>query len=103
MQELTAYAKSISPEITQLEAWDLAYYTEKLRQKKYALSQEDLRPYFPIDKVLSGMFTVMNRLFGIKIIERTGMDTWHPHVQFFEIRDTYHNLRGYFYTDLYAR
>src|SRR3990167_993266 len=103
IQELTAFAKSISPDITQLEAWDLAYYTEKLRQEKYALSQEDLRPYFPIDKVLSGMFTVMNRLFSIKIIERAGIDTWHPQVRFFEVHDADNKLRGYFYTDLYAR
>jgi len=102
MLELTEFAKS-SDEISHLEAWDLGYYTEKLRLAKYAVSQEKLRAYFPVNKVLAGMFAVMGRLFGIKIVERTGIDTWHPHVQFFEIYDSDDKLRGYFYTDLYAR
>jgi len=102
MQELAEFAKSIDG-IEHLEAWDIAFYSEKLRLKKYALSQEEIRAYFPADKVLSGMFTVMSRLLGVKIVERSGVDTWHPHVQFFEIYDSEDKLRGYFYTDLYAR
>lgn len=102
IQELTQFAKSLDG-IEQLEAWDLAYYSEKLRESRYAVSQEDLRAYFPVDKVLSGMFTVIHQLFGITIIERQGVDTWHPHVQFFEIHDAENNLLGYFYTDLFAR
>ncbi len=102
MQELTAFAKSIDA-IQQLEAWDIPYYTEKLRVVKYDVSQEELRAYFPAEKVLAGMFTVMGRLFGIKLIERKDVDTWHPDVQFFEVYDSNNQLRGYFYTDLYAR
>jgi len=102
MQELTQFAES-QDGIEQLEAWDLGYYTEKLRIAKYAVSQEELRAYFPANKVLAGMFTVMGRLFGIKMVERTDVDTWHPQVQFFEIYDGDNQLRGYFYTDLYAR
>ncbi len=102
IRELEQFAKSLD-NIERLEAWDLPYYTEKLRETKYALSQEDLRPYFPADKVLKGMFTVMGNLFGIRIIERFNVDTWHPHVQFFEIYDANNHLRGCFYTDLYAR
>ncbi|HLB58266.1 MAG TPA: M3 family metallopeptidase, partial [Gammaproteobacteria bacterium] len=102
MNELQDFAKS-TDNIEQLEAWDLAYYTEKLREKNYALSQEDLRPYFPINKVLPGMFAVINKLYGLKIVERYGVDTWHPHVQFFEVYDEHDQLRGSFYTDLYAR
>lgn len=102
IQELTAFAKSLD-QLDHLEAWDLAYYSEKLRENQYAISQEELRQYFPADKVLSGMFTVIGRLFGIKIEEQTGVDTWHPHVKFFVIRDAQNNVRGYFYTDLYAR
>lgn len=102
MQELTEFAKKLDG-IEKVEAWDLAYYTEKLRQTKYSLSQEDLRPYFPINKVLPGMFAVVNKLYGLKIVERKGVDVWHPQVQFFEIYDEQNNLRGYFYTDLYAR
>jgi oligopeptidase A len=102
IQELAEFAKEFDG-IEQLEAWDLPYYSEKLRQAKLALAEDDLRPYFPITKVLEGMFTIVNKLYGIKIVERYGVDTWHPHVQFFEIYDENEMLRGYFYTDLYAR
>lgn len=102
IQELQQFAKSLDG-IDRIEAWDLAYYTEKLRLSKYALSEEELRNYFPVQKVLSGMFSVMNKLYGISMVERHGVDTWHPHVQFFEVYDANQQLRGYFYTDLYAR
>ncbi|HSW70029.1 MAG TPA: M3 family metallopeptidase [Gammaproteobacteria bacterium] len=102
IRELTEFARSLD-DFQQLECWDLGFYTEKLRMAKYAVSQEELRAYFPIDKVLSGMFTVMQRLFGIKIVERTDVDIWHSQVQFFEVYDHDNKLRGYFYTDLYAR
>ncbi len=102
IQELAEFAKETDG-IEQLEAWDLPYYSEQLRQSKLALAEDDLRPYFPIAKVLTGMFSVVNKLYGIKIVERLGVDTWHPHVQFFEVYDEQDTLRGYFYTDLYAR
>ncbi len=102
IQELRDFAKELDG-ITQIEAWDLAYYTEKLRQARFSLSQEDLRPYFPANKVVEGMFAVVNKLYGLKIIERTEIDTWHPQVQFFEVYDETNNLRGYLYIDLYAR
>ena len=102
LAELAEFAREIDG-IEQLEAWDLPYYSEKLRQTKLALAEDDLRPYFPITKVLEGMFSVVNKLYGIKIVERLGIDIWHPQVQFFEIYDEHDVLRGYFYTDLYAR
>jgi oligopeptidase A len=102
IKELEAFAKSIDS-IDHIEAWDIPYYTEKLRQKNYSLSQEDVRPYFPVSKVLAGMFEVVNKLFGLTITERKDVDVWHPHVQFFEIHDAAGDLRGYFYTDLYSR
>lgn len=102
MKELHEFAKSLDG-IQQLEAWDLPYYSERLRETKYALSQENLRPYFPINKVLLGLLTVVNKLYGIKVIERQGVDVWHPHVQFFEVHDKDDNLLGSFYTDLYTR
>ncbi len=86
-----------------LEAWDMSYYSEKLRQHKYALSQEELRPYFPVARVLTGLFAVVERLYGLDIRERSGVDTWHPDVKFFEIHDRSGELRGAFYIDLYAR
>ena len=86
-----------------LHAWDMAYVSEKLRQEKFSISQEELRPYFPIDRVFEGLFQIVNRLFGISISELDGIDTWHQDVRVFEVRDSSNNLRGLFYTDLYAR
>ena len=86
-----------------LEAWDLAYYSEKLRQARYAISQEMLRPYFPVGRVLAGMFAVVQRLYGLDIQERQDVDSWHPDVRFFSIHDRAGRLRGQFYLDLYAR
>ena len=102
LAELTAYAKD-KHGVTELAAWDYAYYGEKLKQEKYAISDEVLRPYFPANKVLSGLFTTVNRLFGISVKEVTEFDTYHPDVRFFEIYDSSNTLRGRFYLDLYAR
>jgi oligopeptidase A len=99
LAELTAYAKD-KHGVTELAAWDYAYYGEKLKQEKYAISDEVLRPYFPADKVLSGLFTTVNRLFGISVKEVTDFDTYHPDVRFFEIYDSSNTLRGRFYLDL---
>ena len=86
-----------------LESWDMAFAAEKLRVAKFAISQEELRPYFPIDKVFSGLFTIVKKLFGINISEIEQVDTWHADVRVFQIRDQHNELRGLFYTDLYAR
>ncbi len=102
LQELADFARErfAAPP---LEAWDIAYYAEKLRQERYAFCQEDLRPYFPVPRVLDGLFGVVGRLFGLHIVETQGIDTWHPEVRFFEVRDAHGALRGHFYLDLYAR
>ncbi|WOC26732.1 oligopeptidase A [Pseudoalteromonas sp. N1230-9] len=102
LAELTAYAKD-KHGVTELAAWDYAYYAEKLKQEKYAISDEVLRPYFPANKVLNGLFTTVNRLFGINVKEVSDFDTYHPDVRFFEIYDSSNTLRGRFYLDLYAR
>jgi oligopeptidase A len=86
-----------------LQAWDIPYYSEKLRQAKHDISQEELRPYFPAPKVLEGMFDVVHRLYGVDIAPVDGVDTWHPDVLFFEIRDADGEARGRFYLDMYAR
>ena len=102
LDELEAYARD-QHGMEQLEAWDIGFYSEKLRQHRYAITQEQLKPYFPESRVLPGMFAVVNRLFGIVITEVKGIDSWHPEVRFFEIRDAGGELRGQFYLDLYAR
>ncbi|MET0069291.1 MAG: oligopeptidase A [Candidatus Thiodiazotropha sp.] len=102
LAELEAFAAA-SYDLVDLEAWDIAYYAEKLRQKRHNISQEELKPYFPETRVLPGMFAVVERLYGIRIEEVEGIDRWHPDVRFFEIRDRDRHLRGQFYLDLYAR
>lgn len=86
-----------------LQAWDIPYYSEKLRQAKHDISQEELRPYFPVPAVLNGMFQVVHQLYGLHIEPVAGIDTWHPDVMFFQIRDADGELRGQFYLDIYAR
>ena len=90
--ELKAYAEQHHG-ITELQAWDFGYYSEKLKQEKYAISDEVLRPYFPADKVLSGLFETVNRLFGIKVKEVSDFDSYHSDVRFFEIFDSSNTLR----------
>ena len=101
-QELTEFAASHFNH-AELEAWDYAYYAEKLKQDKYSVSDEELRPYFPEQRVLSGLFEVVSRLYGLSIVEVENVDTWHKDVRFFEIHDSIGRLRGSFYLDLYAR
>lgn len=89
--------------IEKLEAWDNGYYSEKLREHQFAISQEELKPYFPENRVLDGMFGVIKKLYGMQVVELNDIDTWHKDVRFFEIRDAQDNPRGQFYLDLYAR
>ena len=86
-----------------LEPWDISYYSEKLREHRHRITQEEVRPYFPVSRVLDGMFSVVEHLFGIRIQEVQGVETWHPEVRFFEIRDDIGELRGQFYLDPFAR
>ena len=102
LQEVTQYAKE-KHGVETLKAWDMPYYSEKLKQDKYTISDEMLRPYFPENKVLNGLFEVIQRLFGLTITERKNVDKWHDDVRFFEIFDSADNHRGSFYLDLYAR
>ena len=101
-QELADYALTQFG-LADIEAWDVSYYSEKLKQAKYSVSEEELRPYFPEQKVLSGLFKVVSRLFGIEVTEVTNVDTWHKDVRFFELHDSIGRLRGSFYLDLFAR
>ena len=89
--------------IERLETWDIGYYSEKLRQHRYQLSQEELRPYFPTTRVLPGLFAVAEKLFAITIRPLKDVEVWHPDVRAHEIVDAAGNRRGRFYLDLYAR
>ncbi|WP_038181106.1 oligopeptidase A [Vibrio rhizosphaerae] len=89
--------------VNELALWDIAYFSEKQKQHLFQISDEELRPYFPESKVVNGLFEVLNRVFGMQVQEREGVDTWHESVRFFEIFDQNQQLRGSFYLDLYAR
>ncbi|MFQ1686476.1 oligopeptidase A [Aeromonas veronii] len=102
LEEIRAFAAEQHGQ-SELTAWDLAYYAEKLKQHKFSISDEQLRPYFPASKVVKGLFEVVKRVFGMKVRERLGIDTWHPDVRFYDIFDADDELRGSFYLDLYAR
>ena len=102
LEEVKAFAETRF-NVTELNAWDLPYYSEKLKQEKYTISDEMLRPYFPEDKVLHGLFRVVHQLYGLKIVEQPGVDVWHDDVRYFTITDDADALRGSFYLDLYAR
>ncbi|WP_416306489.1 oligopeptidase A [Neptunicella sp. SCSIO 80796] len=102
LDELTRFANE-KHGMNKLQAWDLAYYSEKLKEQKYAISDELLRPYFPESKVLSGLFEVVHRLYGLTIQPRNDVDVWHKDVKFYDIVDNNNQLRGGFYLDLYAR
>jgi oligopeptidase A len=86
-----------------LQSWDIGYYSEKMRQHFYQLSQEEVKAYFPVTKVLPGLFAVVEKLYGLQIAELHDFDSWHPDVRFFEITDQNGDLRGKFFVDLYAR
>jgi oligopeptidase A len=89
--------------VDELQPWDIAYYSEKQKQHLYSISDEQLRPYFPENKAVNGLFEVVKRIYGITAKERTDVDVWHPEVRFFELYDENNELRGSFYLDLYAR
>lgn len=101
------YAERDLAELTEhagrrLEPWDIAFYTERLRERRYALSDEELRHYFPLPKVLEGLFSLAEQLFGIEIVRRPADGVWHPSVEYYEVRRGGKSTGGFF-TDLYAR
>jgi len=100
LRELQAFASEQG--CSELQSWDVGYYSEKLREQRYSISQEILRAYFPIDKVLSGLFAIVEKLYGIQIKELSDFDTWHPDVRLFEISENGAHV-GRFFFDLYAR
>ncbi|MGP5528494.1 M3 family metallopeptidase [Psychrobacter celer] len=90
--------------IDELQPWDSAYIAEKVKQSKFSLSQEEIRPYFPLPKVISGLFAIVERLYGIKVQEHSeSVSRWHDDVRFYQLFDADDTLLGGFYFDLFAR
>jgi oligopeptidase A len=86
-----------------LAAWDVGFYAERLQRERYSVSQEELRPYFPLPRVLAGLFEVAERLFAVRIRERAGAPVWHPDARLFDIVASGGEAVGSFYLDPYAR
>jgi oligopeptidase A len=86
-----------------LSAWDIAYYSERLKNERLQVSEEALRPYFPLPRVLAGLFTVLGRLYGVRIVANATVETYHPDVRYFDVLDRDGTPRGGFFLDLYAR
>ncbi len=86
-----------------LDAWDVAFYAERLKQQKLKLAEEELRPYFPLPRVLDGLFNLFGRLFDLKVAEAPRPDVWHDSVRYYEIKRRDGTLVGSFFTDLFAR
>jgi Zn-dependent oligopeptidase len=100
--ELTAFAKELDG-IDRLEKWDGAYYSEKLKQKLFNLDDEKLKPYFKLENVLNGAFTVANKLFGLSFEEVKDIDVYHKDVNTYEVKDENGGLVAVFYADFFPR
>lgn len=102
LAQLQKYAQAYG--INDLQPWDSAYIAEKVKQSEFSLSQEEIRPYFPLPKVISGLFTIVERLYGIKVQEHSeSVSRWHDDVHFYQLFDADDHLLGGFYFDLFAR
>jgi peptidyl-dipeptidase Dcp len=86
-----------------LAAWDWRYYTDRIRRERYALDDSEVRPYFALENVLQGAFTVANRLYGITFVERDDLPVYHPDVRAFEVKDGDGSFLGVFYVDYFPR
>ena len=100
--DLEAFAANAGLNST-IQAWDVSYYANKLKEHQFAISDDDLKPYFPVTKVIPGLFDIVHRLFGLQIEERDGVDVWHKDVSFYAIKDAGGELRGGFFLDTFAR
>ena len=89
--------------IETLQPWDVAYASEKLRIDRYALSEEELKPYFPLERVMAGLHVLTERVFGVKLVERTGVDLWHADARCFDLVDDRGDAFAVVYLDLFAR
>lgn len=100
MAELKAYAEKLG--FSDMQAWDVAFISEKLREEKYAFSDQEVKQYFPEDKVLAGLFKVVETIFGVQV-RKADAPLWHQDASFYEISDQQRQPIAYFYLDLYAR
>jgi oligopeptidase A len=105
LEDLRTFAASKgAPEGSNLQHWDIAFWAERQREEKFAFSAEELRPYFPLPQVLDGLFTLVNKLFGVTVTAADGQaPVWHEDVRYFQIADETGEAIAYFYLDPYSR
>ncbi|WP_020558190.1 M3 family metallopeptidase [Thiofilum flexile] len=99
--QVQAFANTLG--IDELQAWDVPYVSEKIRQKDYDFNDEDLKPYFPVDKVLNGLFELLGRLYQVRFEQKNDVNIWHPDVRFYHVYNAQNELQAACYIDLYAR
>jgi oligopeptidase A len=102
MKEVRQFALTLDG-IKDLQSWDVAFYSKKILQKKHDIDTDELRAYFPVSKVVSGLFELLNKLYGISIHPNEKAPKWDPLVECFDVLDENEVLRGTFYMDLYSR
>jgi oligopeptidase A len=102
LEELRDFART-ELGIAELQPWDVGYAAEKLRVKKYALSEEELKPYFPAAAAIDGLFAIVQRVFGVRFVARDGVEVWHPDVRYYDVVDVQGKTIAGAYFDLYAR
>ncbi len=100
--ELETFAKELDS-IDRLEKWDSAYYSERLKQKLFDLKEEELKPYFPLEKTIDGVFTVAQKLYGLHFKEIFDIDKYHEEVKTYEVSDEDGNFKAFFYADFHPR
>ncbi len=102
VQVLKKYAKN-NLKIDDIKPWDFAYVSEKYKKENFGINEEELKPYFSVEQVLLGLFSLVKKLYGIEVKQCKTKEIWHPDVRLYEIYDRTKRLRGKFYLDLYAR
>lgn len=103
MAELTEFASSIEGHAVTLNPWDYSYYSNKLKNSKYSFNEEDLRPYFPLNNVIDGVFGLATRLYGLTFTLVEDVDKYHPDVNIYEVNDENGKYVGLLYTDFFPR
>jgi oligopeptidase A len=98
-------AKQTGSAVARLAPWEIMFWAEKLRQSRYSFDEEALRPYFPMDRVIAGLFELVGKIFGLRVVERpvAEVETWHPEVKYYDVRDARDRHVGSFYADWYPR
>lgn len=103
MDELTAFASKYEGKPVTINPWDYSYYSNKLKAEKYSFDEEELRPYFPLDNVVEGVFGFANKMYGINFTPTDSVDMYHPDVKAYKVTDADGTYLGLLYTDFFPR